>query len=451
MSTVRSMCSTVTAVWALVVLCSGAAVAAGAEDRTLLIVLDAVPYRTMARLTAADESGSEPLFADFGPPTPLISTFPSSTSIALAGILGQLGLDRSPGYEARFFDWQAKQRRGGGPLSYFKITFPWREFFDWNRKGPVRNVLHAARPVRAGVREIRQAIAAFKASRATFFTVYIADTDTAAHLFGPTGLDPILQAVDHELKSLGSTRIVLLSDHGLAGGEPLVNVLPAVRQGIADRGWRWAERLKREGDVVLTPYGLVSSFEAYADPALTPALSGTLAGVEGVEFCIARTGEGWRVAGAESTLDFERREGDTGLEWRWRADGAGGGLTTALAVARASQAGLWVPDAALLAATALSDYPDPLYRLAGAFSAVENPASVVCSVEPGFMFGARGSERSARWAKGRLRWTHGALGREASLGFLMSNRFASDTPTAVRFDRALDHALGAEAARTTPE
>ena len=68
-----------------------------AAERTLIVVLDAVPYATMARLTSTDGAGAEPLFAGFQPPMPLISTFPSSTSIALAGILGDLGLEPSPG------------------------------------------------------------------------------------------------------------------------------------------------------------------------------------------------------------------------------------------------------------------------------------------------------------------------------------------------------------------
>lgn len=444
---------------ALALLSDGVARAQPAE-RTLIVVLDAVPYATMERLTNRQVSEGQPLFTDFAPPVPLISTFPSSTSIALSGILGGLGLDRSPGYEPRFFDWEEQRRRGGGPLSYFRITFPWREFFDWNRKGPVRNFLHAARPVRAGIREIGRAIEAFKATQESVFTVYVADTDTAAHLFGPTGLDPMLRALDRELKGLDSERIILLSDHGLAGGEPLVNVLPAVRRRIADRGWRWAERLEHPGDVVLTPYGLVSSFEAYADPDLGPMLAGALAGVEGVEFCILPKDGSWRVAAGEWTLDFERRQTASGSEWSWRVAGRETGLAATLP---SLGAGSWVSDRELLAATGSSAYPDALYRLAGAFGAVENPASVVCSVEEGYMFGSRGAERSARWAKGRLRWTHGALGREASFGFLMSNRVAADAseaseaseargaPPAVRFDRALELALAANDPRATSE
>jgi hypothetical protein len=421
-------------------------------ERTLLIVLDAVPYQTVVRLKAADPEG-EGLFAEFAPPVPLISTFPSSTSIALAGILGDLGLGLSPGYEPRFFDWSARRRRGGGLVSYFKISFPWREFFDWNRKGPVRNALHATRPVRAGIQELERALAAFEASDRETFTIYIADTDTAAHLFGPVGLDPILRALDADLRALRrrskvALRIVLLSDHGLAGGEPLRNVLPGVRRRIEDRGWRLRKQLQGSSDVVLTPYGLVSSFEAYAAPELVASLAGALAGVEGVDLCVAGADGDWWVTAAEYSLQFARRTSPRGLEWSWRLHGEpGGGLAGELAAIAAD--GEWVSDRRLLDGTLAARYPDPLYRLAAAFEAVENPASIICSVADGYMYGAQATERSARWTKGPLRWTHGALHRQASLGFLMTDRASSAQPVALRYDRALARSPG-ELVRVTP-
>ena len=56
---------------------------------------------------------------------------------------------------------------------------------------------------------------------------------------------------------------------------------------------------------------------------------------------------------------------------------------------------------------------------------------------PGWMFGARKTDRASRLTGGRLRWTHGALERDATLGFLMSDdpRLPLDGP--VRFDEAL--------------
>jgi hypothetical protein len=97
----------------------------------------------------------------------------------------------------------------------------------------------------------------------------------------------------------------------------------------------------------------------------------------------------------------------------------------------------WVSDAALFTVTVRGEYPDPLRRLAQAFELVENPASVVCSVAAGHMYGAKRTEMLARVAKGPLRWTHGALTSDASLGFLLSDAPGWSPPAAVRASDAL--------------
>lgn len=402
--------------------------------RTLLVVLDAVPFATVERLSRAGH------FAAFDPPVPLISTFPSSTSIALPGILGDLGLEQSPGYEPRFFDWQRSARRGGGPRSYFRVRFPWRDFFDWNRPGAWRNAWHSARPVRSGIREFSRAVDAFEASVDPLFTVYLATTDTAGHLFGPDGLDPLLLAVDERLRELDD-RVVLLSDHGLAGGEPLVNVLPAVERALAAAGWRLRRRLSAPRDVVLTPYGLVSSFEAYCAVGEEAALASALAAVDGVAICAVAEGDRWRAIGDGWAVTIERRGDGPSTEWRWRLAGAAtGGLPAELAAVDDGDG--WVADEVLFAGTVDRPHPDPLHRLAASFEAVANPASVICSVERGRMFGARATERAARWTKGALRWTHGSLEREASLGFVLATDWPAPPPSALRYDQAVGILLG---------
>ena len=82
-------------------------------------------------------------------------------------------------------------------------------------------------------------------------------------------------------------------------------------------------------------------------------------------------------------------------------------------------------------------YPDPFHRIASSFDQVENPASVVCSLARGYMFGAKITELGSRLSVGRLQWTHGALEHDASLGFLMSDVPSWRPLGAVRFDHAL--------------
>jgi hypothetical protein len=92
-----------------------------------------------------------------------------------------------------------------------------------------------------------------------------------------------------------------------------------------------------------------------------------------------------------------------------------------LASLASEQPSTGIDDRRLVAETLGNRYPDPLHRIAGAFELVQNPASVVCSLSPGRMYGRWATEWMARVGKGRLRWTHGALDRQASLGFVGSD------------------------------
>jgi hypothetical protein len=68
------------------------------EARLLLIALDGVPYTAVRdAIDAAHRAGRE-LFAGYAGPVPLVSSFPSTTHPAMAGILEPLGIGPSPGY-----------------------------------------------------------------------------------------------------------------------------------------------------------------------------------------------------------------------------------------------------------------------------------------------------------------------------------------------------------------
>src|SRR3990172_1815888 len=69
--------------------------------RVLFIAIDAVPFATM-QASAADADNA--FLGSLAGPVPLISTFPSSTSLALAAILQPIGVADSPGYEAKRYD-----------------------------------------------------------------------------------------------------------------------------------------------------------------------------------------------------------------------------------------------------------------------------------------------------------------------------------------------------------
>ncbi len=420
-------------VGALVMVVAPAGGAVEEPPPTLVIAFDCLPYDTAARF-ADPARGERRVLAGLRGPVPLISSFPSTTSIAFGGILRPLGLEQSPGYEARFFDWQRRQVVGGMLFSYFRIPFEWRDYFDWNRKSPARRMLAALRPAKATRGWFERAIAAFLRSDKPVFYVYNGATDTLAHLQGPQAFEGVLADLEQMLAEARRQRpfyVLLFSDHGLAGGEPLRNVFKPVKRGLREAGFRYRRRLEGPRDVALTPFGLVSSFEIYTAEGMEPEVASVVAAIDGVDLCVRREPGSWVVVDDDGEASFERRAGPAGTEWRYRPGGGDPLQYGELAD------GSWRDDRWWFEATADHRYPDALHRLARSFELVDNPASVLCSTGPGHMFGARKTERAARLTGGRLRWTHGSLERAASLGFLMTDDPRLPLSGPVRFDEAL--------------
>ncbi len=415
------------------------------SPRSLMIALDAVPYHVLAELTDPTQ-GEDAYFRSFQRPVPFISTFPSSTSVAMGGILGPMGLEKSPGYEARFFDWEQRRARGGGLFSYFKVEFPWRGYFDWGRKGPVGSAFEAVRPIKSGTKRLRKAIADFVASDKEVFLIYVAATDTAAHILDPEALKRLLIDLDAmliEARSQSPDRpfeVVIFSDHGIAGGEPLINTVKPIKKALKQADLRASKKLAKPGDVVLTPFGLVSSFEAYVEEEIIDQVSRVLVETEGVDLCAYQADDHLWVENREGKASIALRGSKDNLQWSYQPVDADPlrfqSLLTPLLV-RHSDGNGWIDDRELFEVSLGSEYPDPFYRLQSAFELVTNPASIVCSLKPGFMFGSPRTAAMAKFGKGKLRWTHGALSRQASLGFLMSDSPDWKPPTAARFDEGL--------------
>lgn len=408
----------------------------GAEPRILLIAIDAVPFEIMEELVAEPENR---YLRSLQGPVPLISTFPSTTSLALAAILQPLGVEASPGYEAKHYDWDVNRVSGGGFFSY--DPFPWRQFFDWKVEGLMRKAFGAIRPYATARKDIRQSLKAFLRSDAPVFTIYYDTTDSAGHLRSPEGLKPILRDLDRSLFELTAEspdlafHAVLFSDHGLAGGEPLRNARKRVVRNLRREGLRVRKRIRKHRDVVIVPFGLVSSFVAYTSPGREDEVASIIAGAEGVDLCTAREEGGYRIE-ADTGLALLRRSGSDPPWWRYTWQGEDP-LQLGETLHRRFEEEGWLPDRQVFELTRRHHYPDPFHRIASSFRLVENPASVVCSISPGYMYGSKLTTTASRLSVGRLQWTHGALEREASLGFLMTDVPGWSADGALRFDEAL--------------
>lgn len=416
--------------------------AASASPRTLIIALDAVPYDVVVRLTAP-KLGDQALFQGFRGPVPLISTFPSTTSLAFGGILEPFGLERSPGYEARFFDRQANRVRSGGLISYHKIKFPWRSFWNWKTRNLSAKLTNGVHPHRSSLRSIKRSLDEFAKSEKQVFFAYYDATDLVAHLKGPDALERVLRGLDEALKELRSSsprpfHVVLLSDHGMAGSTPLINVRRPVKRALKRAGFHLGKHLRRESDVVFTPYGLVSSFVLATQPGHEVEVAVAISAVEGVDLCAAAVEDDhWRIESERGRASIRRRSVAGEERWSYEASSGDPLRLSEVLDSLGAKNGAWLTDEQWLDATLEVYFPDPLYRIARGFDLVENPASVICSVGEGYMYGAAVTSIASRLSVGPLRWTHGALHRQASLGFLMSDVPGWEPPKAARFNRAL--------------
>ena len=420
----------------------------GPTGRFLVIVLDAVPFDTAVELTGrlaerrVDDDGGAA--AVWGGPVPLVSSFPSSTSVALTAILSRFGLALPPGYEKRCFAREDREVRGGSLGSYGKIRFDWHHFFDWQLRGFLRKSKAYARPLRYNVLEIDRALAAFEASERDAFFVYVNSTDATGHSHGPEAMD---RAFDHLFERLEALRarlreplhVVLLSDHGLGGGPKLRNAFPNVARALKRAGWQRRKRLKTPDSVVLTPFGLVSSFEAYTGEGDEADVTEVIVGAEGVDLCAYRDGSSWIVADRDGRAVIESRPLGDARAWSYTPrDGDPLELAGVVAELGGSDRARFFDEGRWFDATLDTRYPDPLYRIATGFELVQNPASILCSVADGYLYGSKSASFAARFSVGRLEWTHGALTRDATLGFLMTDVPGWAPDGAVRFDEALD-------------
>jgi hypothetical protein len=415
-----------------------------AGPRTLLIGVDAMPYE-VARKLADPNLGERALFKGLKGPAAVINTFPTGSYVAWTGLLRPFGVAKALGYEACHFNRQ--QARLRGCFSLITVPAPWKEMFDWYLKGIARKAIAYGWPRKYSVSEMEQGFKAFQASDKKLFTMYIVSTDGLGHVYGPEGLSDFLRKLDQGLADLRERmpdepfRTVIVSDHGMAGGEPLKNTWPQARDTLTKAGFRMARSLRNDNDVVIVKFGLLSSFVLYTKKGIEAKVASVLVSVPGVDLCVLPRDQGWQVASARGDALIQRKQGPTGGLWSYQILSGDpldyGSIIVGLKERAADKTKTWFPDEWWFDASKDHFYPDALYRLAEGFALVEHPASILCSNSPGYMFGSQVTERAAIPTIGRLKWTHGALYQDATLGFLMSDIPDWPVVDAVRFDQAL--------------
>jgi hypothetical protein len=381
-----------------------------------------------------------------------VSTFPSISNAAWSGIFEPFGVAKPLGYHGEYYD-HAEASVIGFTSDWFTVNppveqAPWQYFFNWRIDDLLHKALAYARPAHSSTRELRQALSAFDRSEQDEFFAYIVSTDALVHASGPRPLYEFVHDLDRVLMERADERgqlpfrLVLLSDHGISGGEGLTDLWPTVEETIMHAGFSIRNAIERSKDVVVIRNGMLSAFEVHSTDEEKRNIAKLLSHVPGIELCVSRNGQTAHVAGSQGTGIIRRKEGDLGDElfsYEWRGVDP---LDLAPIIDRLGAPVLqgvppWYSDSQWFDATQLSSYPDPLYRLYHSFDAVRHPASVACSLGAGYAFGAKGLKWLSWLVHGDMQWTHGSLTRADSLGFMMTNEPNGRPKKAVRYNEAL--------------
>ncbi|MGE0131636.1 MAG: alkaline phosphatase family protein [Blastocatellales bacterium] len=387
-------------------------------SRRLVIVLDGVPFQTIADLRA------EGRFRHFKQPARMISTFPSLTNAAMIEILQA---EDSPGYEDHYYDREhnrllgtIQDRLNGG--KFIQGTF--RETFDYHASAFEGALGYVAAPVGAIAAahfDLAAFRKAFRKSDAPLFVGYIGETDSLAHLGGEKPLKSFLRTIDRTVEELiaesnGQLEVELFSDHGNDYGDYTEVKL---NDAINVAGFKTEKSLKQANSVVLPKHGLVGSSVLFTHPENRARLAEVCAAAKGVDFAVYESGEGVVELISRRERAHVWRDGD-----RYKYEDSGGDPLGLLPVIEELKS-RGVVDANGFAsredwrrATLDHRYVDPLRRLFDGFSKyVKNRADVIVSYEDGYLLGSPFLSIFAR-----MRATHGNLLRGETEGFAMSTK-----------------------------
>ena len=407
------------------------------RPRRLILVLDGVPYQTIADLRA------EGHFKHFQNPARMIATFPSSTNPSLVEILQA---DSSPGYEDQYYD-RTQNRLVGGLQDRVRgtkfIRGTYRETFNYHASAFGGALAYVAAPLSTMIAAQFDLLAckrAFRRSSAPVFVGYLGATDSLTHLGGDRAIKSYLRTLDRAVEELiaesakagSQLEVELFSDHGNRY-DTYKHV--KLNDALAKAGFVTEKSLKTEKSVVLPRYGLVGSAQLFTWPDNKVKVAEVCAATEGVDFALYYQSDNSLAlvsqrGRAKLFQKLAQQAGQAGE--RFKYEDLGGDplrLNPIIQTMRATgqlDAEGFADRETWYQATLAHDYVDPLRRLFDGLNLhVKNRADVIVSFADGWLIGSPFMSVMAE-----MRATHGNLLRGETEGFAMSSR--QRLPMAVR-------------------
>ena len=380
------------------------------RPRRLLLCLDGVPHKLI------ETAKGRGLFDGFGPPTRLLSPFPTMTNVALSAMLGA-----SPpaGYESLYFDRNAGELRGGirkyiGRRTPDKIPSSYMDDLDYQEPLMFEFLIYVAPETvwRSDMQRFREHFRAAPQTRDYF--AFLKATDGLLHAQGPDRLSIALESLDKILREIQSycgqeTEIVLFSDHGMNLED---NSRVDLRSTLAARGFQ----------AVVPAFGLCSYAAVYCpnDQQRIPEMARAVAEMTGVDFAVYKDANEVVVESDRGQARIEQ-QADSFRYLCMSGD--------PLELARFPSG--FATDREWLERTAGHRYPDALANIYKSLFTprVKHTADILVSLKDGYYYGWSPFGRFVRLAA-----THGNALQSSSNAFLMSTH--RTLPAYVRADDA---------------
>lgn len=382
------------------------------RPRRLLLCLDGVPHKL---IEAARHRG---LFDSFGPPTHLLSPFPTMTNVALSAMFGATP---PAGYESLYFDRNAGELRGGirkylGRRTPDKIPSSYMDDLDYQEPLPFEFLIYVAPESiwRADMQKFRERFRSASQDRDYF--AFLKATDGLLHSQGPARLGVALESLDEILKEIRSycgaeTEIVMFSDHGMNLEQ---NKRVPLKSALLRRGFQ----------VVIPAFGLCSYLAIYCEDQVIPDVARAVVEVEGVDFAVYKDSD---------AVVIESERGQARIE-SW-SEGLSYVTETGDPLELGRLGGEFKADKktdkAWFELTASHKYPDAVPNIyKSLFTArVKHTADILISLKDGYYYGWSPFGRLVNLAA-----THGNALQSSSNAFLMSTH--RQFPEFVRADDA---------------
>ncbi|OGQ08378.1 MAG: hypothetical protein A3G32_04050 [Deltaproteobacteria bacterium RIFCSPLOWO2_12_FULL_40_28] len=408
------------------------------HPRTLFVALDGIDYELVKELK------NEGAFQIFENPIPLISTFPSATTIGFTGIFQPLNVGAVPGYESRFYTPEKNKIMGGTPFDVYDIPIRYKYYFDEFRHKMFEKAMMYSLPGLAAKGDLIRTKKALFASNKPIVMTYIGGTDGLAHLSGRLRTKRYLRYFDtyltklkkkYEEKRNEPLRIIVYSDHGFHHQKPKTVSNEEIKKNLKKVGLHLDTKQKSLYEIITVKYGLLSSGVFFTPKENRKRAALAVCEVKGIDLVFWNDEKNHSIwmcnsRGESARLDYQSQKISRYVVLK------GDPLHYLPLLKKQGLGQSWISEKTWLTLTNHQEYPDAPYRLYDAFfNLVENKAGVMFSTQKDYQFGSFAARFGSLLKPGGHKGTHGGLFWESSAGIAMvSKNSQKKLPTVLRYD-----------------